>query len=203
MALYPTNTEVPFDNGYGITSRQKILSSNFDDQGVTQKKKKWLYPKRDINISYNNINDIQLTELIQFEVDRDGTFSMFTWIEENEYQKNDEYFATGDGSTVLFNLPCKAASTVSVYGDSSPYDEAEDSTSVGDFYITESGGTDGLDSITFFVAPAEGVRLTIDFLGRLGVRCRFKEAIVYNRTRYGTLGLNNCNVSLEGFHMDE
>lgn len=201
MALYPSLSSIPYVD-YGGTSRQKILTSVFDDQGRTQKKKKWLYPKRDISLNYSNITDDNLTTLLQFEIDRDGTFSIFTWIEDYAHTFEEEYFATGDDSTVLFNLPAKLSGNRTVYGDSSPYTEAPDATGVGDYYVEQEAGTDGLDRIEFFVAPSAGVRLTIDFTGRLGVRCRFANAIKYQRLRYDS-GFNTCTSQLEGFHLDE
>lgn len=201
MALFPTLSDIPYVD-YSGTSRQKILSSNFDDQGRTQKKKKWLFPKRDISLNYAQITDDNLTELLQFEIDRDGTFSMFTWIEAFSHTFENEYFGTGDGSTTVFDLPAKLSGSRTIYGDSSPYIEAPDSTGVGDFWVEQEAGANGLDRIEFFIAPLEGVRLTADFTGRLGVRCRFAGAILYQRLRYDS-GFNTCSIELEGFHMDE
>ena len=203
MALYPAISSVPYTDISG-SSDQKVLITNFEGLGKESRKRKWLYPKRSIGLNYNNISDSELQTLLQFERDRDGQYQAFNWIAYFEEIYIGEYVGTGDDETVLWNLPCKEGSDITVYVDGSEYEEGSDSTGADlkDFVITESSGADGLDSITFTTAVSAGYRIIIDFTGRLGVRCRFNENIEYQRRRIDSTGFNTCSVSLKGLLID-
>ena len=203
MALYPTLEETPYVSiNQGID--QKVLRSNFDDLGKEQVKRKWLYPKRNIGLSYSNISNSDVREIEQFYVDRYGAYLAFTFImpttELSTYES--EYVGTGDGSTAVFNLPFKSATNISITVDGSPYIIGQDSTDAGDCYIIEDGGQDGVDSLVCHVIPLAGTRILTTFTGRLAIRCRFEDKIAYSRRRPGT-SLNNISVSLKGLLIDE
>jgi len=204
MALYPGLSSVPYVDISGA-SEQKVLITNFEGLGKESRKRKWLYPKRSIDLSYENITDTELKTLLQFEKNRSGTYESFHWIAEYDEDYDSEYVGTGDGDTVLWNLPCKEASDIVVYVDDREYEEGSDSTAadLNDYVITSSGGTDGVDKIVFTDAPSAGVRIIIDFTGRLALQCRFANNIQYQRLRYGTVGFNSCSISLKGLLIDE
>ena len=197
MALYPTLSDV----GYLQISQemdQKILTSNFDDLGKTQVKRKWLYPKRNIMLDYSNILNAALRTIEQFYIDRYGGYSIFTFImppdETNDY--DGEYIGTLDASTIAFNMPCKAASGIKIYIDGNLQ------TVTANYAITVSGGQDGVDLCTLTDAGTAGSRLTCDFTGALAVRCRFKDKINWSRTKAAT-GYNSFKIELVGSLMDE
>lgn len=199
MALYPTLSEVPYISIEGAPE-QKILKSNFDDLGKEQRKRKWLYPKRNFVLNYNNITNVDIVELQQFWIDRSGSFYAFTFIFDYSSTYASEYVGTGDGSTTIFNLPSKGASATTVYGNASPYSPGD--TTSGDYYIIENGGTDGVDSLIFRAAIAAGDRITYDFTGRLAIRCTFKDTIK-TMQNHGSFQKNSAMVELNGLLMDE
>ncbi len=201
MSLYPTLTESEFITfNQGID--QKVLKSNFEGLGKQQVKRKWLYPKRNLTINYSSINNAELRLLEKFYVDRYGGYSSFTFImpatEISIYTS--EYIGMGDGSTTAFNLPSKAATSISIYNDGSLITAGD--TTTGDYYITADSGRDGVDLITFNEAPVDGNRITTDFTGPLAMRCRFTDTISYQRSRI-SIGLNDISVSLSGLLIDE
>jgi hypothetical protein len=201
MAIYPQLSSVPYIN-YSGDFEQKILISNFDGLGKEQRKRKWLYPKRNFTLSYNNISDIDLQVLLQFWRDRNGSFSAFTLIFDFPETYKGEYVATGDDSVTVFDLPGKGTSGRTLYLNSSALNEAADATSIGDYYIIQDGGEDGVDSAIFFTAPDAGRRLTLDFYGRLAVRCRFKDTITYSRGS-GYFQKNVATAEIKGLLFDE
>jgi len=172
MALYPSYETIPYANPVTEEILFKTLFSNFDDLGEERRKKKWMYPKRAISLQYNNINMIQGRTLFQFYLDRHGAYEAFTFFKYEVEIYTGEYISTGDGSTVLFNLPCKNSSARTVYLDG---DTQTEGTSAHDYIYSALGGTDGCDKVTFNTAPTSGKRITIDFAGKLKIRCRFKE----------------------------
>jgi len=203
MALYPTLEATPFVSiNQGI--EQRVLKSNFDKLGKEQVKRKWLYPKRSVGLSYSNIVNADLRELEQFYIDRYGGFLAFTFImpstEISIYEG--EYVGTGDGSTTVYNLPFKSATSISITVDGSPYVIGQDSTDAGDCYIIEDGGQDGVDSLVCHVTPPAGTRIITNFTGRLAIRCRFEDNISYSRSNRN-ISLNDISVSLKGLLMDE
>lgn len=200
MALYPQLSSVPYIN-YSGNPEQKILTSNFDDLGREQRKRKWLYPKRNFTLNYNNITDNELRTLLNFWTARDGSFTSFTLIFDFPETYEGEYVATGDGSTTTFSLPGKNTSGRTMYINSGALTEAQDATSA-DYYIISDGGEDGVDSAVFLIAPDAGSRITIDFYGRLAVKCRFKDTIKYARGS-GYFQKNVASVEIKGLLFDE
>lgn len=202
MSLYPSLSNIPFVT-IGQSIEQRILKSNFEELGKIQVKRKWLYPRRSISLNYNNISNENIRTIEQFFMDRSGTYLSFTFImppTETESYEN-EYVGTGDGSNKVFNMPCVSTSR-SLYIGGSIQSEAADATSAGSYYIIDGGGQDGVDSCIFFTEPSIGERITCDFVGRLGLRCRFAESLSYERFRH-IISLNSLSVSLNGLLIDE
>lgn len=203
MAQFPTLTSVPFVS-IGGTMVQKVLHSNFEDLGKTQRKRKWLYPRRSIELEYKNIKDSELQTILQFYADRYGSYNAFTFIFPTDLVETytSEYIGTGDGSTTGFNAPFKNTTSRVIYSGAAEQSITFDSTGSANVYIDEDGGQDGVDSIQFTVAPSSGTRITCDFTGNLAIRCVFEDAPEYSRSRW-QVGLNDCTVKLKGLLMDE
>lgn len=204
MSLYPTISETPYIT-IGQGNSFKTLTSNFDDLGRPQVKRKWLFSRRSLTLDYTNILNSEFNILEKFYMARHGGYSAFTLImPTTEYVAyENEYVSTGDGSTLIYNLPMKTASLVSIYVDNNDQNIAADATAAGDCYIIEDGGQDGVDSLIFDVAPSLGTRITCDFTGRLAMRCRFGDQLSHQRSRSGTVSVSNLSVSLLGLLMDE
>jgi len=173
MALFPSYTDIPYANPVTEEMQHKTLFSNFDNLGEERRKRKWLYPKRNITLQYNYLTLVNGRTLFDFYNDRNGAYEAFTFFKYEVETFTGEYVGTGDGSTVLFNLPCKFSSARTLYSDNTTLTEGP--TGVGDYSYSALGGTDGCDEITMYVAPTSGKRITLDFSGKLKIRCRFKE----------------------------
>lgn len=169
MALFPAYSSITYGNPVIEEMQFRTLFSNFDNLGQERRKRKWLYCKRLITLQYTNITKAEGRTLFDFYIARSGAYDAFTFFKYEYETYTGEYVGTGDGSTVLFNLPCKNSSARTVY-----LDGAEQTVDV-DYTYSALGGTDGCDEITMDSAPASGERLTLDFTGYLKIKCRFKD----------------------------
>ena len=192
MAEYPSYEVVPYSNPVTEEMQFKTLFSNYDDLGKEARKRKWLYPKRDITISYNNITLTQARILFEFFKKRYGSYESFSFFKYESETYEGEYIGTGDGSTTVYNLPCKNSTARSIYENNSSRTEGPS----GDVVVSAGGGADGADRAEFVVAPANGSRLTMDFTGYLKVKCRFYDDLMSFDTFYRIL--RNVGIKLKG-----
>lgn len=172
MAAFPAYEDIGFANPLSIRLRFKTLISNFNDLGEEKRRRKWLYPKRDITLSYEFITKANATTLWQFYMDRYGAYGAFRFFMSLGHivPYEGEYVGTGDGSTTTYNLPSHQGGSVKIY-----LDGIEQTGGGVDYTFTSQGGADNADKVVFTVAPGDGERITMDFAGILVVRCRFKE----------------------------
>lgn len=176
MAKFPEVSSVPYAIPLKIEIEHKTLITNFDDLGAETRKQKWLYPKRNVYLGFNHVSKSEIETLWQFYIARKGATQAFAFfiptLDSNPYGYVDEYVGTGDGSTVIFNLPCRTSASRTLYVDSVSQDP---DSSPPDYTFSALGGTDGEDKVTFTVAPTAGQRITLDFTGYLKIRCRFAD----------------------------
>jgi len=191
MALFPSYSDI----NYGVTISEemqfKTLISDYDNLGQERRKRKWLYPKRNIVIQYEYISLTDARTIFQFYINRQGRYDAFTFFKVEVETFENEYIGTGDDSTVLFNLPCKNSSARTIYVDG-----VEQTGGGNDYTYSALGGTDGCDEIDFISAPASGERITINFTGQLKIRCRFKEDNMSFDTFNNTL--RNFGIEFQG-----
>jgi len=191
MALYPAVTSVPYVEPFSESILFKTLISQFDDLGEEKRKQKWLYPKRMLTLHYKNLSKSEALTLWQFYLARKGPHEAFSFFYPLSNTYTGEYVGTGDGSTTAFNLPCKTASSYTLYVD------GVSQTGGGvDYTFDALGGADGADKVTFTAAPADGTRITWDFTGYLKVRARFFEDNMDFETFYDRL--INSELKLQG-----
>lgn len=170
MAKFPELSSIAPDEPEKTQLRWKTLISSFDDLGYETRKQKWLYPRRTITLQYTGHSKADGLTLWQFYLDRKGAYEAFNYFLGYSNTYEGEYVGTGDGSTVIFNLPAKNSSAYTVYKNG-----VGQSGGGVDYTFAAGGGTDGADKITFVAAPAAGDRITYDFTGNLKIRCRFAE----------------------------
>jgi len=186
MAIYPDYSSIPWSTPVGIDIQFKTLIGTFDESGEENRKQKWLYPKRKINLTYKNISRANMQTLWQFYVARAGSFEAFNFFLPDPNSGTEsyvkEYVGTGDGSTVTYNLPSKNAAVGRIiYVDNTAMAE-------GVFWtFTDSGGADGADKAVFSTAPDSGSRISFSFTGRLKVHCRFAEDYFHMSRMHSTL----------------
>lgn len=190
MAAFPTFVSVPCEASIRHRMHFRVLESEFDND-VESRKLKSLYPRRDLTISYDQLTLAQARTLWQFYQARHGRFEAFSFFYPDSDTYAGEYVGTGDGSTLVFNLPSMLASSYTVYIDSIAQ------TAGSNYTFTSQGGADGADKVEFTTAPSIGQRITFSFTGYLKVRSRFAESyldfeIFYNR-------LVTMGVGLKGF----
>jgi len=200
MSLYPTRSSVPYTSPRSLTPEFKTLIDRFGNQGAEQRKRKWLYNKWNLILNYENITKANATILYQFFINRSGRWEAFHWLDDFEDTYIKQYFAIGDGSRFLFDLPGKDISDYTIYGDGVSYTESPDSTSE-DYIIIEDTGADGGDQVQFFDILDDGVRLTIDFTGKLKIRCRFQNDIMPFEHFFNVVA--NIGIELKGLHLDQ
>lgn len=201
MAVYP-ETSAPYADPVHIDIKYKTLRSNFDDLGEEKRRQKWLYPKRDITLKYNALTKDQAEVLWEFYCAQKGSYGSFVWFESTGQgtprSYSSEYVATGDSTTLAFDLPAI---------DSSAYSNqiCLGGTSIASTNITMSygGGSNGEDHVTFVSSGSGGLgppstteRITYNFTGRLKVRCTFAEDILSFENFYDRL--INSGVKLNG-----
>lgn len=191
MAKFPENSDILMEHPQAEKLEWKTLISQFDDLGEEKRKSKRLYPRRNLNVKYANITKTEARTLWNFFNARKGRYEAFNFFLPHSNTYTGEYVGTGDGSTVIFNLPSKQASGYTLYVNG----VAKTGGGV-DYTFSSQGGADGADKVTFTTAPADGERITFDFTGYLKVRCRFAEDKLDFETFYDRLV--NMGIKLKG-----
>ncbi len=187
MATFTAYSTVGYGNPVVEEMQYKTLFTNYDDLGTERRRRKWLYPKRLITLQYSQLSLTEGRTLFDFYIARSGAYEAFTFYKYESETYTGEYVGTGDGSTVVMNLPCKGSSSETVYIDGA------EQTGGGTHYTLGAGtGTDGADKVTWVAAPASGERVTVDFTGYLKIKCRFKDDKMSFETfmnAYRTIGI--------------
>ena len=199
MAKFPKNTAIPMDVEVSVGSAFTTVVTQFDDQMREQRKRKVLYPKRDVNVNYTHLSLAYARTLWQFYEARYGRFETFYFTLPYWDTYDGEYIATGDGDETVFTLPTENIASYSIYLNESL--QTEGPTGVGSYEVSGSAGPDGNDRLEFWVAPAEGQRITVDFTGNLVIRSRYQEDnLTFQRMwdKFTTMG-----VALKGLLNDE
>lgn len=188
MAKFPDNATIGRFNPEEVTIRQKTLVSQFDELGKEKRKRKWVYPKRDVTVRFEARSKAEIATLYAFYLARSGSYEAFSFFLGVSQTYVGEYVGTGDGATLAFDLPAVSSSSYKLYVDS-----VEQEAGVA-YTFSAAGGTDGADQVTFTVAPNDGTRITYDFTGYLKIRARFAEdnmtyETFYNKFTYAGLQL--------------
>ena len=170
MAAFPELSSIAPDEPEKVRIGWKTLISAFDDLGYETRKQKWLYPRRTITLQYTGHSKTDGRTLWQFYLSRKGAYEAFNYFVGFSNTYTGEYVGSGDGATVIFNLPAKNSSAYTVYKNA----VAQSGGGV-DYTFAAGAGADGADKITFVAAPDAGDRITYDFTGNLKIRCRFAE----------------------------
>ena len=172
MAVFPDIATVPREEPEAEEIEFRTLRSRFEDLGHPSRKQKWLYPRRNLSVGHPKVSKAQGLILWAFYLARKGAFEAFNLFYPNTNTYVTEYVGTGDGSTTVFNLPSKSASSYTLYVDG-----AAKTGGGTDYTFSSGGGTDGADKVTFAGGsiPADGARVTWSFYGYLKVHGRFAE----------------------------
>lgn len=166
MALYPSYSSIPYDS-MSMTPVHKTLITIFEKEGQRKAKRKWLFPKRKIELTYRLLTKANARTLWLFFNDRNGQYESFNFFHHQTNTYEGELIGIGDGTTTSFNIPGKTISAYDIYID------GVEKTEVTHYSITADAGTDGADKLDFVSAPEAGAYISTDFTGYLKVHCRF------------------------------
>ena len=170
MAKFPAMASLPLNNPITVEEEFKTLISEFDDLGTELRRQKRLYPRRNATVQCKTITKAQGAVLWAFYLARKGAFEAFNFFLPHSNTYTGEYVGTGDGSTVIWNLPAETATSYTLY-----LNAAAQTGGGVDYTFGSATGEDGADKITFVVAPNDGYRITFDFTGYLKIRSRFND----------------------------
>ena len=171
MAKYPENSSIAFENPFPYGFEFKTGRSRFGGEGEEIRTQRWLYPKPQVGpLKYQWITKAEFRTLWEFYQARAGAFGEFNFFFPNSNTWVDIYVGTGDGTTDVFNLPCKTSSSRTLKVDGVSQTEGVD------YAFTAGGGVDGADKVDFSggTTPPAGDYITLNFTGLL--KCRLTYA---------------------------
>lgn len=182
MSAFPDLlTSVPALEPFSESIEFRTLVSEYES-GAQGTKQKWLFPRRSYSLKYQRVSVVQARTLWQFFLARKGKHLPFNFFHPFEALYVGEYVGTTDGTTTIYNLPSTLASGYTLYLGGAAL------TGGGvDYTFAATAGEDGADKITFTAAPAAGQYITVDFTGRLKVRCKGGEDLMSFETFYNRL----------------
>ena len=175
MAVFPA---VKYAKPFTESIRTKTLITKFEGYGDEQRKRKMLYPRRDVSLTFENISVSDARQLWQFYLDRGGQYEAFNIFSDVQNTYEGEYVGVGDGSQTVFNCPSKLATSRTFYVAGSEETELT---------FSSQGGTDGADKVEFTTAPDSAEVITMDFTGYLKYHVRFSQEIMTFDMFYRTL----------------
>ena len=115
MAKLPRNSSIAMDVSVTNDMRFTTIVTAFDDQMREQRKRKSLYPRRNIVVSYTHLSLADARTLWQFYQARDGRFERFFFVLPYSDTYDGEYVTTGDGTEVRWDLPSENITNETVY----------------------------------------------------------------------------------------
>jgi hypothetical protein len=181
MARFPLVSEVPFEAPVNVEIEWLTLVQEFEGTGSESRKQKRLYPRRNLNLIYRNINETHIRTLWEFYLARKGRYGEFRFIDRLVTTYSGEYVCTSDGSTTVWNLPSYQAQSRTLYYAGVAKTEGVD------WNFTAMGGGDGEDKASLIIVPDSGVKITFDFTGQLVLTCRFAEDVMSYDAFYAVL----------------
>ncbi len=192
MALYP-ETPIP-QYPYDITEVWKTTITPFDS-GREQRRQKQVFPKYDMAFSYNTLTLTEFNLLWNFYHARRGAYAAFYVYLPDPDPASWEGLGvgTGDGSTTIFDLPGKSASSQKIYIN------GEEQVVTVQYSILIGGGEESSDRVEFVTAPAENEIISCDFAGYMRNRCRFANDKM-TRTQFAH-ALYSTGLELKGLAM--
>jgi len=194
MAIYPQESSVKISSPFSEQLQFKTLIGSAGVEGKEIRKRKRLYPRRLITLTYETITHTKARTLWAFYIARGGSYEAFTFYYPRLDTYIKEYVGVGDGSTVAFDLPFQDGSDISVYVDNALVN-------VDDYDVDIDSGTDDCDLLTFDTAPSNGEKITASFTGYLKLRARFAEDVFDFDTFYRAL--TTTGIKLQGVLNDE
>lgn len=199
MAKWERNSSIPMDISVNTDMLFNTIVNKYDDNMREQRKRKSLYPRRNITVGYTYITKAQARTFWQFYQQRFGRYETFYFVIPYIDTYVGEYVGVGDDVTTNYNLPTENIASYTVYLDGSA--ESEGPSGVGSYTISGAGGTDSNDLLIWNSPPSSGQKITIDFTGYLVVLVRFEDDI-QSFERFNDK-FSSMGISLHGLLWDE
>ena len=156
MSNYPS---ISFLYPLKIATRAATFVSSLES-GKVLRRKLWTDPFYTISGEHNLSTTDMATLENFFRETAQGMLVDFCLADPLSRAWTDVYVGTGDGSTKVFDLPMKNATSRTVYN------AAVAKTGGGtDYTLGDGSGTDGRDKITWNSAPTAGNRISLDATG--------------------------------------
>ena len=152
---------------YKMSVNWKTITSDFDS-GKEQRRQKQVFPKYDIELTYEALNIIDFAILWNFYMTCKGSYTAFNFFTLETGSWTGLYIGTGDAVTLIFDIPGKTTSAHAIYLNSVLQGGAN-------YTILTGGGVDSADRIQFVTEPALNDVISCDFTGYMRIRCRFAE----------------------------
>ncbi len=156
----------PIDPSFPVNQRlmQKVLISDADS-GVEQRALKWTNPLRRFKLSSRNLNTTEEALLRAFWLARKGPYDPFAYLPPKNLDRLISAIAcgTGNGSTTVFNIGNSATPPYyyRLYTGAGTRNQAyKDGVAAAATFANNDGGK--ISTVTFSVAPANGVVITAD-----------------------------------------
>lgn len=167
MATFPDIVGAP--SGYQRTSTYRNAQSSFGEGRANPVRyRKWLRQRYAFALSWNLLTSAQAKAIEDFIISVNGIEDDFDWFDWKPQFWRWVPVATGDGSTVSFDIPGK---------DTSDHEFLINGITPATGTVTPGAGADGADRVTLNAAPAAGYLLTVSFYGRRRFTVSFDEAI--------------------------
>ena len=170
MSTYPETPKPAYP--LIITPRFRTIVSGMDS-GVEERTSKWLFAKYDVTVQYKALTATNAQTIWNFYIARKGSAEAFyiydlSLLASITKVHEDQYIATADGTTLIYDIPGRSTSSQVIYSDGIVV-------SASLYSILTAGGVSSSDRVSFTAAPAEGAVITCDFAGYLRIRARFKD----------------------------
>lgn len=188
--MYPDISSVAYGNPVRVRQEYKTLASSYAGVGQEQYRQLWLYPRRTIQLTYPKLSLSGANTLYEHHVSMRGRALPFNFFFPTPAAYKDEYVGTCDGSTLVYNMPCKNGEGIDIYVGSSKL------TADTNYTIAAGAGADGADRLTLTAPGAAGEHITCDFTGRLKVRCHYESDALDWETFYQRL--TTMGITLKG-----
>lgn len=173
-------------SGYTLGDGYETLISGPYLSGRTVSQPGRQYPLLNAILSYGPwLSESDLQPILLLHRNVRGRASTFTFFEFELASWTKLYVGVGDASTVTFDLPFKAGTSITYY--------VAGSVTAGTY--SAGTGTDGRDRVTFSSAPASGALIEVTATAQRAATCRFaSDSLPFVRLNSGHAQLQ---VSLE------
>lgn len=171
MAVYPEDPKPIYP--LIVSPQWDTLMAGKTDSGKEQRRQKSLFPVFDLTIKYHALGATDTSTLYDFyQATGQGAYGEFYTFDPSLHTSiallhTSMYIGAGDGSTVLFTVPGRSTTSLSIYVDGVLQTVATNYT------VSTGTGEGSADQVTFVTAPQTGAVIYCSFYGYPRYKTRF------------------------------